>query len=186
MVLHIKHKMTHVVFILFLSLNSIFITDNCFAAIPYCTAKQLTIYLIGIDTPGMSKVRTLHGIINTSKQACRLSNDNNSASLKIADRSIVIESSANADSISSDKLVWFSIDATTAVAHPPFKTTKIKLPGIAQSYSVKLGSLVTGLGNISAIQKNAAKWHILKEGDSCDSFKGKTWSVYFNKPAQCG
>lgn len=172
---------------LLILLNSLSFAKNLYATpLPYCTANQLTIRLIAVDTPGMSKVRTLHGIINTGKQACRLANDNDSSSLKIANKNIIIAPSANANSVSSDKLAWFSIDATTAVDHPPFDTTTVKLPGISQNYSIKLGSLVTGLGDISAIQKNAANWHILKEGDSCDTFKGKTWQIDLNKPAQCG
>ncbi len=165
--------------------------------IPYCSAEQLAIYQIASDHPGMMKSRTLYGVINTSQKSCRLNgspaawgirNQEKIYLSKVAQQngpSVLVEP-ATKDSISSDKLVWFSIDGSAAVDGAPFKTIQIMLPGIANHIYTLPYNDYNAVGNSpSPLQKNAALWDAL-ENDACPGFSGKVWPIYFTKTVDCG
>lgn len=178
-------------------LNAPIYADTTSTQVPYCRGEQLAIHQIAVDSPGMMKTRSLYGIINTSEKSCRLngtpavwgiSNNQKIYLSKDAQQNaqdVILEPAAQ-NSISSDKLVWFSMKGSGAIGGTPFKTIHIILPGISgHVYTVKYDGYNAIANSISTVQKNAASWDALKN-DSCPGFTGKVWPIYFTKVVNCG
>jgi inner membrane protein involved in colicin E2 resistance len=167
-------------------------------SVPYCDKNQLSIYQVAVDHPGMMQSRSLYGIVNVSRKACRLqgtpavwgiASDQKvtvASAPNLNGKSVIVEPLTDKKSISSNQLVWFSLHGSDASDGPKFKKIQIILPGIkTKIFTVPYDGYSSSVSHLSAIQKDAQHWDALKT-DHCPGYYGKSWPIFFNATAECG
>ena len=138
---------------------------------PACTAKQIRIYEVAVDMPGMMKSQSLYGIINHSKTACSLqgvptvvglskgSPVTIAAAAQQNSNVVILPPMHHQKSIPSNQLAWFAFQGNAASNGPTFTQIQVTLPGIPDHpYTISYSGYSTAVSGVTAIQQDAQNW----------------------------